>query len=103
MVKDFVDFTAKEAREMELHKNDIMFGVRERCYAEIRAAALAGQVGIVFKYPMNYIGFAEFDIFAQELIDNGFIVFEQNAVYGGQGCMGIYWGPCEIHEATNRA
>lgn len=94
-VMDYTDFTAEKAREMELHKDDIMFGVRERCYAEIRAAALSGQVGILFKYPMNYIGFVEFDVFVQELIDNGFTVFEQNTVYGGQGCMGIYWGPFE--------
>ena len=92
---DYTNFTAEKAREMELHKGDIMIGVRERCYAEIRAAALDGQVGIVFKYPMNYIGDVEFNIFVNELIDNGFTVFEQNTIDGGQGCMGIYWGPFE--------
>lgn len=94
MTKD-IGFTAEKAREMELHKDDIMFGVRERCYAEIRAVALRGQVGIVFKYPMHCIGFAEFDAFVKELMDNGFIVFEENDICGGQGCMGIYWGPFE--------
>lgn len=91
-VMDYTDFTAKDAREMELHKDDIMFGVRERCYAEIRAAALGGQVGFIFKYDAQYAGFVEFDAFVQELMDNGFVVFEKNATYGGQGCMGIYWG-----------
>lgn len=94
-VMDYTDFTAEKAREMELHKDDIMFGVRERCYAEIRAAALSGQAGTIFKYPMNYIGCTEFNAFVNELIDNGFIVFEQNGIYDGHVCMGIYWGKNE--------
>jgi len=88
--------TAQEARELELHDGDVFFGVNERCYAEITAAALNGQVGIIFKYPAEFIGCREFLGLIQELNDNGFIVFEERAVYSGVGCMGIYWGPFDM-------
>ena len=88
---DYMEFTANDAKKMMLHKDDIMFEVRERCYTVIRAAALDGQAGTIFKYPMNYIGCAEFNAFVNELIDNGFIVLEQNGIYDGYVYMEIYW------------
>ena len=87
--------TAQEARQMTLHEGDIFFGLWERCYAEVTAAALNGQVGIIFKYPAEFIGCKEFLAFTKELNDNGFVVFEEKSVYSGVGCMGVYWGPFE--------
>lgn len=70
-------FTADDARKMMLHKDDIVFGVRERVYHQIQAAALAGNCGCTFTYPIEYDGYWEIEMLIQELMDNGYVVVDK--------------------------
>ena len=87
-----ISFTAHDAKLMELHKNDIMFGVRERVYAEIMAAAYKGNQGIVIEIPEEYIPYGEYQLFIRELIKSGFIVGEEQYTDGGMCTLDVYWG-----------
>ena len=69
--------TAKEACNLMAHKDDIIFGVRERVYHQIQAAALSGNSGCTFSYPIEYDGYWEIEMFIQELIDSGYEVVDK--------------------------
>lgn len=89
-----ISFTAHDAKIMELHKTDIMFGVRERVYAEIMAAAYKGNTGVEVKIPCAYQGYIEMDIFMRELMDSGFEILDNDDKIDDDGnfVYGIYWG-----------
>jgi hypothetical protein len=72
--------TAKEAQALMTHKDDIMFGVRERVYHQIQAGALTGNCGCTFTYPIEYDGYWETEMFIQELIDSGYEVVDKGVV-----------------------
>ena len=91
-----MSFNARQAREMELHKDDFMFGVRERVYAEIQVAALIGNVGTVIEIPADCDDCVEFEIFIHDLIDNGFEVCEAGCDKDDKYAFEIYWGPFEV-------
>ncbi len=89
--------TAKEACNLMTHKDDIMFGVRERVYHEIQAAALGGNCGCTFSYPSKYDGYWEIDMFIQELTDIGYVVIDRGIrklpfLYSNpKHCYEVYW------------
>lgn len=89
--------TAKEACNLMAHKDDIMFGVRERVYHQIYAAALAGNCGCTFTYPVEYDGYMEIDILIRDLTDNGYIVIDKgirNFPFldkNSKHCYEVYW------------
>lgn len=87
-----ISFTAYDAKLMELHKNDIMFGVRERVYAEIMAAAYKGNTGIEVKIPCEYEGYIEYEIFMKELMESSFEILECDSDDEENFTYGIYWG-----------
>ena len=86
--------TAKEACNLMAHEYDIMFGVRERVYHQIQAAALYGQCGCTFSYPIEYDGSWEIETFIQELIDSGYEVVDKGVlsfVMNPKHVYEIYW------------
>lgn len=83
-------FTADDAREMMLHKDDIMFGVRGQIYGKIQTAAYRGAVGTVIEIPAMYKQFVEFDVIMNDLLNNDFTVTVgtiENDVYKFE----VYW------------
>lgn len=86
--------TAKEACNLMVHEYDIMFGVRERVYHQIQAAALYGQCGCTFSYPIEYDGFWEIEMLIQELIDSGYEVVDK-------GVLSILLSPNNIHKMVH--
>ena len=66
--------TAFDAREMMLHKDDMMIGLRGQIYSKIQAAAYKGEVGVVIEIPAMCGQFVEFDVIMNDLINNDFIV-----------------------------
>ena len=87
-----ISFDAHQARIMELHKDDIMFGVRERVYAEIMAAAYAGNTGTVIKIPAEYNGYIELELFLRRLIKDGFTLVETDSDDDDKVAFEVYWG-----------
>ena len=82
---------AKEAKIMMKHRDDIIFGVIERCEHEIMAAALKGDSGFLFHFPKEYLGYAETALFFNSLVNRGFTVTEGEEGYDGEEVIGIYW------------
>lgn len=83
-------FTAFDAREMMLHKDDMMFGLRGQIYGKIQAAAYKGEVGVVIEIPAMCKQFVEFDVIMNDLIMNDFTVTIgtiENDVYRFE----VYW------------
>ena len=83
-------FTAYDAREMMLHKDDMMFGLRGRIYGKIQAAAYKGEVGTVIEIPAECRQFVEFDMIMNDLINNNFTVTIgtiENDIYRFE----VYW------------
>lgn len=87
--------TAKEAQALIPHKDDVMFGVRERVYHQIQVAALSGQCGCSFNYRAEYDGYWETEMFIQELIDSGYEVIDKGVYNFSFDCprhlYEVYW------------
>ena len=84
------DFTAYEAREMMLHKDDMMIGLRGQIYGKIQTAAYKGEVGTVIEIPAMCRQFIEFDMIMNDLINNDFTITIgtiENDVY----IFEVYW------------
>lgn len=82
---------AKQVKMMMIHKDDIIFGVVSRCNHEIQAAALKGECGIVFEYPVEYDNYAEMHYFYQTLNEFGYIVVDTTERNDGIHRIEIYW------------
>ena len=84
---------ADKARRLTLHRNDFMFGVRERVYAEIQAAALAGNIGTVIRIPEDCYDCVEYEMFVQELLDNGYDLIDDGWHEDAQEYwVQVWWG-----------
>lgn len=82
---------AKHIKQMMLHKEDIIFGVVSRCNHEIQAAALKGEYGIVFEYPVEYDNYAEMHYFYQTLNEFDYTVVDTTERNDGIHRIEIYW------------
>lgn len=83
--------TAREAKMLMVHKDDIMFGVIERCNMEMRGAALKGDSGIIFEYPKEYDEYVEMEAFYRSLDVDGYTVVEMPETRPDMHAIGIYW------------
>ena len=73
-----IAFTAKDAKLMMFHKDDVLIGLFGRIYGEIQAAAYQGNIGTIVRVPVELTQTTEFEVRMKQMWKNGFFIYDHD-------------------------